>query len=81
MDDSEVQSKAIIASALIVSGAIPVPSAGSALSHADGLRLCELTEHIYLLLSSDKRAEAELPRRLPPPTHPLRVPNDYDRRA
>ena len=56
MDHIEAQSRAIIASALIVSGAIAVPSAAAKLSHAEGVRLRELTDHLYRLLTSDGRS-------------------------
>jgi hypothetical protein len=54
MDHIEAQSRAIIASALIVSGAIAVPSAGATLSHSEGLRLRELTDHVYRLLTRER---------------------------
>jgi hypothetical protein len=56
VDPIEAQSRAIIASALIVRGAIAIPSMhtdGARLSHAEGLRLRELTDHLYRLLTSD----------------------------
>ena len=56
MDRIEAQSRAIIASALIVRGAIDVPSTptdGAQLSQAEGLRLRALTDHLYRLLTTD----------------------------
>jgi hypothetical protein len=55
MDRIEAQSRAIIASALIVRGAIDVPSTptdGAQLSQAEGLRLRALTDHLYRLLTT-----------------------------
>lgn len=59
MDPIEAQSRAMIASALIVRGAVSVPSMpsnGDQLSHTEGLRLRELTDHIYRLLTTEKSA-------------------------
>jgi hypothetical protein len=56
MNRNEAQSRAIIASALIARGVVAIPStptAGAHLSHAEGLRLRELTDHLYRLLTSD----------------------------
>ena len=50
MDPSEVQAKAIIAAALIVRGAVEVPSMPSGRSQLPddaGRRLRELTDYVY----------------------------------
>jgi hypothetical protein len=52
LDPIEAQSRAIIASALIVRGVTSMPTCGGHLSHAEGLRLRELTDHIYRLLTT-----------------------------
>ena len=56
MDGIEAHSRAMIASALIVRGAIAIPlmpTDGAHLSHSEGLRLRELTDHLYRLLTTE----------------------------
>jgi hypothetical protein len=56
MDPTEVHAKATIAAALIVSGAVEVPSiplGGDQLPDAAGLRLRELTDYVYRLITLD----------------------------
>jgi len=55
MDAVETQAKAIIAAGLIVRGAVEVPSIPDgrhALPDAAGLRLRELTDYIYRLITT-----------------------------
>ena len=52
MDPIEAQSRAMIASALIIRGAVAVPSGGAHLGHAEGVRLRELTDDVYRLLTA-----------------------------
>jgi hypothetical protein len=52
MDPLEAQSRATIAAALIIRGAVAVPSGGTRLLHADGLRLRALTDEVYRLLTA-----------------------------
>jgi hypothetical protein len=57
MDPLEAQSKAIIAAALIMRGAVEVPSVPSEAARAPdsaGMRLRELTEYVYRLLTMDQ---------------------------
>jgi hypothetical protein len=57
MDPLEAQAKAIIAAALIVRGAVEIPtlpSAGQRAPDAAGLRLRELTDYIFRLLTTDE---------------------------
>ena len=56
MDPLEAQAKAIIAAALIVRGAVELPtlpSAGQRVPDAAGVRLRELTEYVYRLITTD----------------------------
>jgi hypothetical protein len=56
MDPLEAQSRAIIAAALIVRGAVEVPAMPSErqrVPDAAGLRLRELTDYVYRLLTTD----------------------------
>ena len=56
MDSSEAHARAIIAAALIVRGAVEVPSIPTdddGLPDAAGLRLRELTEYLYRLITTD----------------------------
>ena len=56
MDSSEAQARAIIAAALIVRGAVEVPSIppdDDRLPDAAGLRLREMTEYLYRLITTD----------------------------
>jgi hypothetical protein len=55
MDPMEAQAKAIIAAALIVRGAVEVPSMprpGERASDAAGLRLRELSDYVYRLVTA-----------------------------
>jgi hypothetical protein len=58
MDPIEAQSRAMIASALIMRGAVAVPVGGAHLLHADGLRLRELTDDVYRLLTAPQHDAA-----------------------
>jgi hypothetical protein len=56
MDPSAAQAKAIIAAALIVRGAVEVPSIPSGrprLPDDAGVRLRELTDYVYRLVTTD----------------------------
>jgi hypothetical protein len=62
MDPLEAQARAIIAAALIVRGAVEIPSLpspGQQLPDSAGVRLRELTDYVYRLLMTDERREAE----------------------
>ena len=62
MDPLEAQARVIIAAALIVRGAVEIPtlpSAGRRLPDAAGVRLRELTEYVYRLVTTDEPHEAE----------------------
>jgi hypothetical protein len=62
MDPLERQARVIIAAALIVRGAVEIPtlpSAGQRLPDAAGVRLRELTDYVYRLLTTDKPHQAE----------------------
>jgi hypothetical protein len=55
MDASEAQAKAIIAAALIVRGAVEVPSLPADDDRAPdsaGLRLRDLTDHVYRIITA-----------------------------
>ena len=55
MDPWEIQARAAIASALIVRGAVEVPSLprdGQRLPDSAGMRLRELTDYIYRLVTT-----------------------------
>ena len=59
MDPVEAQAKAIIAAALIVRGAVEVPAMPSdshRLPDAAGVRLRELTDYLYRLLTIEPAA-------------------------
>ena len=61
MDPAEAQVKAIIAAALIVRGAVEVPampSGSQQVPDAAGVRLRELTDYLYQLLTMDKTRES-----------------------
>ena len=61
MNPSEAQARAIIAAALIVRGAVEIPtlpSAGQRLPDAAGVRLRELTDYLYQLLTTDEPHKA-----------------------
>ena len=56
MDPLEAQARAIIAAALISRGAVEVPAIPSGRRHAPdaaGMRLRELTDYVYRLLTTD----------------------------
>jgi len=59
MDPLEAQARAIIAAALIVRGAVEVPSmpSGGGLPDDAGLRLRELTDYVYRLITIDEPHE------------------------
>src|SRR5262249_50073509 len=60
MDPLEAQARAIIAAALIVRGAVEIPtmpSPGQRAPDAAGLRLRELTDYVYRLLTIDEPHE------------------------
>ena len=60
MDSWEAQARATIAAALIVRGAVEVPSipvAGARLPDSAGMRLRELTEYVYRLITMDQPQE------------------------
>lgn len=60
MDPLEAQARAIIAAALIVRGAVEIPtmpSPGQRLPDAAGVRLRELTEYVYRLLTNNEPCE------------------------
>jgi hypothetical protein len=62
MDPLEAQARVIIAAALIVRGAVEIPtlpSPGQRLPDSAGVRLRELTDYVYRLLMTDERREAE----------------------
>ena len=61
MDPSEAQTKAIIAAALIVRGAVEVPSMpadGQRMPDPAGMRLRELTDYLYELITTQDPHEA-----------------------
>jgi hypothetical protein len=61
MDPVEAQARAIIAAALIIRGAVEIPAMPSGNQRAPdpaGVRLRELTEYVYRLLTMDERHEA-----------------------
>jgi hypothetical protein len=58
MDPLEAQARAIIASALISRGAVEIPAIPSENRHAPdaaGMRLRELTDYVYRLLTTDTK--------------------------
>lgn len=60
MDPMEAQAKAIIAAALIVRGAVEIPampSSSQRMPDDAGVRLRELTDYVYRLLTIDQAAE------------------------
>ena len=58
MDPMEAQAKAIIAAALIVRGAVEVPAMPSGgRPDAAGVRLRDLTDYVYQLLTIDEPRE------------------------
>jgi hypothetical protein len=57
MDTLEAQARAILAAALIVRGAVEVPAmpaGGQSVPDSAGVRLRELTDYIYRLLTTDE---------------------------
>jgi hypothetical protein len=61
MDPLEAQARAIIAAALIVRGAVEIPtlpSAGQRLPDSAGVRLRELTDYVFRLLLKEEPPEA-----------------------
>jgi len=57
MDSSEAKGRAIIAAALIVRGAVEVPSmptGSQRLPDEAGVRLRELTDYVYRLVTTDE---------------------------
>ena len=62
MDPLEAQARAIIAAALIVRGAVEVPAIPSGrqpLPDDAGVRLRELTDYVYRLLTIEQGAEPQ----------------------
>jgi len=62
MDPLEIQARSIIAAALIVRGAVEIPtlpSAGQRLADASGARLRELTDYVYRLITTDEPHDTE----------------------
>ena len=60
MDSMEAQAKAISAAALIVRGAVEVPAmptSSQRVADSAGIRLRELTDYLYRLLTMDKPAD------------------------
>ena len=59
MDPLEAQTRATIAAALIIRGAVEIPAMPSKQrpSDAAGQRLRELTDHVYRLLTTDTANE------------------------
>jgi hypothetical protein len=60
MDAMEAQAKAIIAAALIVRGAVEVPAmpmGRQSIADAAGMRLRDLTDYLYRLLTTDEPAD------------------------
>lgn len=60
MDPLEAQGRAIIAAALIVRGAVEIPampSGSQRMPDEAGVRLRELTDYVYRLLTIDQAAE------------------------
>jgi len=60
MDSAEIEAKATIAAALIVRGAVEVPSlplGNEPVRDAAGVRLQELTDYVYRLITTSERRE------------------------
>jgi hypothetical protein len=60
MNPSEAHARATIAAALIIRGAVEIPSLpanGDSLPDPGGLRLRELTEYLYRLITTDEPRE------------------------
>ena len=66
MDRTEAHARAVLAASLIVRGAVEVPSipsGGRGLPDAAGVRLRELTDYLYRLITIDDPGEPEPDRR------------------
>ncbi|MGH9345865.1 MAG: hypothetical protein ACRD26_01230 [Vicinamibacterales bacterium] len=64
MDPGEAQAKATIAAALIVRGAVEVPSIpanGEPLSDTAGVRLRDLTDYVYRIITMGERRDPSWP--------------------
>ena len=62
MDPLEAQARVTIAAALIVRGAVEIPtlpSPGQRMPDAAGVRLRELTDYVYRLVTTDASHESE----------------------
>jgi hypothetical protein len=62
MDPREAQARAAIAAALIVRGAVEVPaipSGGQRVPDTAGVRLRELTDYLFRLITTDELRELE----------------------
>jgi hypothetical protein len=62
MDSVEAQARATIAAALIVRGAVEIPvmpSGSQRMPDSAGVRLRELTDYVYRLLTRDELHEAK----------------------
>jgi hypothetical protein len=62
MDPFEAQARSIIAAALIVRGAVEIPtipSDGKPVLDSAGMRLRELTDYVYRLVTTDEPREPE----------------------
>jgi hypothetical protein len=62
MDPLEAQARVTIAAALIVRGAVEIPtlpSPGQRAPDAAGVRLRELTDYVYRLVTDDRSHESE----------------------
>ena len=62
MDPLEAQTRATIAAALIVRGAVEIPlipTAGQRVPDSAGMRLRELTDYVYRLLTVDEPPEPD----------------------
>ena len=66
MNPSEAQARAVIAAALIVRGAVEVPAIPSGAQRVPdpaGIRLRELTDYVYRLLTTEEPYDADGSRR------------------
>ncbi|HET7696697.1 MAG TPA: hypothetical protein VFK57_13370 [Vicinamibacterales bacterium] len=62
MDRAEAQARAVLAAALIVRGAVEVPSIPSGarpLPDAAGVRLRDLTDYLYRLITTDDPTDSD----------------------
>ena len=60
MDSSEAQARATIAAALIIRGAVEIPSLprnGDRMPDSGGVRLRELTEYVYRLITTGESSQ------------------------